>query len=162
RLRMSARLEELHQEDYELSFSGARKRAAMELMEREPVVFPHYALLEGNDRFSRLPQPAARKFQPLHRDSSDFPSPVELFSQIGVREWFAPLSSRADTETSKPYCIEKEALTLPTLALQVVERRSVGRRAVFDLAVDDLHAFVAGTVAVHNCIGNSGPLPDPV
>ena len=33
---------------------------------------------------------------------------------------------------------------------------------MFDLAVNDLHAFVAGTVAVHNCIGNSGPLPEPV
>ncbi|HTD30566.1 MAG TPA: aconitase family protein [Steroidobacteraceae bacterium] len=29
---------------------------------------------------------------------------------------------------------------------------------MFDIAVDELHAFVAGTVAVHNCIGNSGPL----
>jgi aconitate hydratase len=28
--------------------------------------------------------------------------------------------------------------------------------------VDDVHAFVAGTVAVHNCIGNSGPLPETV
>ncbi|TMD32505.1 MAG: aconitate hydratase, partial [Chloroflexi bacterium] len=54
------------------------------------------------------------------------------------------------------------ARTLPTFALQVVERRSAGRRAVFDLAVNDLHAFVAGTVAVHNCIGNSGPLAEPV
>ncbi|HET9919753.1 MAG TPA: aconitate hydratase AcnA, partial [Ktedonobacteraceae bacterium] len=106
RLWMSARLKELHQADYELSFSRARKRAAVELMEREPVVSSHYALLEGSDRFSRLPQSTARKFQPLHRDSCDFPSPVELFSQIGVREWFAPLRSRADTETSKRYCIE--------------------------------------------------------
>ncbi len=162
RLWMSARLKDLHQADYELSFSRARKRVAVELMEREPAVSPHYALLEGHDRFSRLPQSTARKFQPLHRDSCDFPSPVELFSQIGAREWFAPLCSRADTETSKRYCIEKEALTLPTLALQIVERRPVGRRAVFDLAVNDLHAFVAGTVAVHNCIGNSGPLIEPV
>jgi len=162
RLWMSARLEELHEADYELSFSHARKIAAVELMEREAVVSPHYALLEGHDRFSRLPQPTARKFQPLHRDSCDFPSPVELFSKIGAREWFAPLRSRADAETSKRYCIEKEARTLPTLALQVVERRPAGRRAVFDLAVNDQHAFVAGTVAVHNCIGNSGPLPEPV
>jgi aconitase A len=162
RLWMSARLEELHQADYELSFSRARKIAAVELMEREAVVSPHYALLEGHDRFSRLPQSTARKFQPLHRDSCDFPSPIELFSKIGAREWFAPLRSRADAETSKRYCIEKEARTLPTFALQVVERRSAGRRAVFDLAVNDLHAFVAGTVAVHNCIGNSGPLPEPV
>jgi aconitase A len=162
RLWMSDRLEELHQANYELSFSRTRKIAAVELMEREAVVFPHYALLEGNDRFSRLPQPAARKFQPLHRDSCDFPSPVELFSKIGAREWFAPLRSRADAETSKRYCIEKEARTLPALALQVVERRPAGRLAVFDLAVNDLHAFVAGTVSVHNCIGNSGPLPQSV
>jgi len=162
RLWMSDRLEELRHADYELSFSRARKIAAVEMMEREAVVFPHYALLEGHDRFSRLPQPTARKFQPLHRDSCDFPSPVELFSEIGAREWFAPLRSRADAETSKRYCIEKEAWTLPTLALQVVERRPAGRREVFDLAVNDLHAFVAGTVAVHNCIGNSGPLLQPV
>ncbi len=162
RLWMSNRLEELHQAGDGLSFSRVRKIAAVELMEREAVVSPHYALLEGHDRFSRLPQPTALKFQPLHRDSCDFPSPVELFSQIGAREWFAPLRSRADAETVKRYCIEKYARTLPTLALQVVERRPAGRRAVFDLAVNDLHAFVAGTVAVHNCIGNSGPLAEPV
>ena len=79
-----------------------------------------------------------------------------------MREWFAPLRTRADAETAKRYCVEKEARTLPTLALQVVDRRPAGRRAVFDLAVNDLHAFVAGTVAVHNCIGNSGPLSEPV
>lgn len=162
RLWMSDRLKELHQADYALSFAHARKSAAVELLEREPVVAPHYALLEGYDRFSRLPQATTRTFQPLHRDSCDFPSPVELFKQIGVHEWFAPLRSRVDGETSKRYCIEKEAHTLPTFALQVVERRPMGKRAVFDLAVNDLHAFVAGTVAVHNCIGNSGPLADPV
>ena len=91
RLWMSERLEELHQADFELSFSHARKKAAVELMEREAVVFPHYALLEGHDRFSRLPQATARKFRPLHRDACDFPSPVELFSEIGARDWFAPL-----------------------------------------------------------------------
>ncbi|HEV2583736.1 MAG TPA: aconitase family protein, partial [Ktedonobacteraceae bacterium] len=162
RLWMSTRLQELHEADYKLSFTHARKKAAVELMEREAVVSPHYALLEGHDRFSRLPQVTARKFQPLHRDSCDFPSPVELLTEIGAREWFAPLRSRADAETSKRYCVEKEERTLPTLGLQVVERLPAGRRAVFDLAVNDLHTFVAGTVAVHNCIGNSGPLPEPV
>jgi aconitase A len=162
RLWMSQRLEELHQADYALSFASARKQAAAELMELEPVVSPHYALLEGSDRFSRLPQVTARKFQPLHRDSCDFPSPVRLLKEIGAREWFALLRSHVDAEPAKRYCIEKEASTLPILSLQVVERRPAGKRAVFDLAVNDLHAFVAGTVAVHNCIGNSGPLPEPV
>src|SRR5579884_3682554 len=162
RLWMSARLEEIHQENHTLSFARARQMAAVELMEREPVVAPHYALLEGSDRFSRLPQLTARKFQPLHRDACGFPSPVELFSELGVREWFAPLRSREDAEASKRYCIEKEAFASPTFALKVMERRPAGKRAVFDLSVNDQHAFVAGTVAVHNCIGNSGPLPEPV
>ncbi|WIG59513.1 MAG: Aconitate hydratase [Ktedonobacterales bacterium] len=162
RLWMSARLDELHQENRELSFAKARQQAAVELMEREPVVSPHYALLEGSDRFSRLPQATARKFQPLHRESCGFPSPAELFTQLGVREWFAPLRSRDETDPAKRYCVAKDALELPTFGLQVMERREAGKRAVYDLAVDGPHAFVAGTVAVHNCIGNSGPLPEPV
>ena len=162
RLWMSARLEELHEAQPVLSFSQARTVASTELMNCETVVFPHYSLLEGHDRFSRLPQATSRKFQPLHRDSCDFPSPAEMFRQMGVRDWFAPLQSRAETETAKRYCVEKEALSLPTFALQVVDRQSAGRHRVYDLAVDDVHAFVAGTFAVHNCIGNSGPLPEPV
>jgi len=125
------------------------------------VVSPHYALLEGYDRFSRLPGTADRKFHPLHREGCDFPSPVALFRQLGVREWFAPLRSRAEVGGPKRYSLEKEAMTLPAFSLQVVNRRPVGRRFVYDLTVDGLHAFMAGTVAVHNCIGNSGPLsPD--
>jgi aconitase A len=162
RLWMSARLEELHQEELALSFSRARTAAAAVLMERETVISPHYSLLKGSDRFDRLAHAAARNFQPLQRESCAFPSPAELFEQLGVREWFAPLRTRADCESGKRYCVEKEARTLPTFALQVVDRRPAGKRMVYDLAVDDLHAFVAGTLAVHNCIGNSGPLPEPV
>ncbi len=162
RLWMSARLTELHDEQIELSFSKARALVAAELTARETAIFPHYSLLEGHDRFNRLPQPTGRKFQPLHRDSCDFPSPVDLFTEMGVRDWFAPLRSRAEAENAKRYCVEKEALTLPTFALTVVDRREAGRRPVYDLSVDDVHAFVAGTVAVHNCIGNSGPLPEPI
>ncbi len=160
RLWMSERLEARHSENPALSFALARASVAAELVGHEMAIFPHYSLLEGHDRFSRLPRPTARKFQPLHRDSCGFSSPVELFRQIGAREWFAPLDARGETDTSKRYCTEKESLTLPTLALQVLDRREAGKRLVFDLAVNDLHAFVAGTVAVHNCIGNSGPL-DP-
>jgi aconitase A len=162
RLWMSARLEALHESQRELSFSRARRMIAAELTQRETVIFPHYALLEGYDRFSRLPQATARAFQPLHRDSCGFLSPVEMFKQMGVREWFAPLRSRAETDAPKRYCVEKEALTLPTFTLQVADRQTAGKRHVFDLAVDDIHAFVAGTLAVHNCIGNSGPLLEPI
>jgi aconitase A len=162
RLWMSVRLEELHRERPQLTFHQARELAASELKRREAIVFPHYSLLEGHDRFTRLPKPENRQFRPLHRDSCGFPSPVEVLTQLGVRDWFAPLRSREETDYSKRYCVEKTSTTLPTFTLQVLECRSAGKHEVFDLAVNNLHAFMAGTVCLHNCIGNSGPLPAAV
>ncbi|MGH8221170.1 MAG: aconitase family protein [Steroidobacteraceae bacterium] len=157
RLWMADRLEALHKVHYKFSFRETRAIAATELTALETPVFPHYSLLEGHDRFDRLPAAEAMRFKPLHRDSCGFPSPAELFEQIGARGWFAPLQSR-ESPQPKRYGLEKDSLTLPTFSLQVIDRRPAGKRAVFDLAVNDLHAFVAGTVCVHNCIGNSGPL----
>src|SRR5204863_5303214 len=89
------------------------------------------------------------------------PSPAAFFREMGVRDWFAPLAERG-VDTAKRYCVEKESLSIPAFSLAVVDRRPAGMRAVFDLAVEGIHAFIAGTVAVHNCIGNSGPLPEPI
>jgi aconitase A len=155
RLWMADRIEAIHGVAA-MSFSETRALAASELAAHETPVFPHYSLLEGHDRFTRLPAADARPFRPLHRESCDFPSPAQLLSEIGARDWFA---QRPEARTTaKRYCVSKEALELPTLGLIVVDRRPAGKRAVYDLAVNDLHAFVAGTVCVHNCIGNSGPL----
>ena len=162
RLWMADRLVELHQAQTGKSFAATRAFAAAELEALETPVFPHYSLLEGHDRFSRLPSRDARSFQPLHRDSCGFPAPTELFEQIGARDWFASWEHQQDGGRSKHYCVAKDSLTLPTFSLQVIDRRTAGRHAVFDLAVDDLHAFAAGSVCVHNCIGNSGPLPDDI
>ena len=161
RLWMSAQLEIEHRQSPNLSFHQARRAAATQLIEQEAPVFAHYSLLEGHDRFSRLPSRTGRRFQPLHRDSCGFPSPDQFLIQIGARNWFASLSPRG-VDTAKRYSVEKESLALPTMALQVVDRRPAGMRPVFDLSVSGPHAFVAGTIAVHNCIGNSGPLPEPV
>jgi aconitase A len=155
RLWMADRLEALHGET-RLSFSKTRSLVAAELTALETPVFPHYSPLEGHDRFTRLPSADARPFRPLHRESCEFPSPAQLFRELGVRDWFA--RPAAATSAPKRYCTPKDALTLPTLNLKVVDRRSAGKRAVYDLSVNELHAFVAGTVCVHNCIGNSGPL----
>jgi aconitase A len=162
RLWMADRLEELRRADAERSFSATRALAAAELAERETPVFPHYSLLEGHDRFDRLPSAEARSFRPLHRQSCDFPSPAELFEQLGVRDWFGARESGDGRGQSKRYCVDKESLTLPTFALAVIDRREAGKHDVYDLAVDGLETFVAGTVAVHNCIGNSGPLQEPI
>ncbi|MGI8670716.1 MAG: aconitate hydratase AcnA, partial [Aridibacter sp.] len=157
RLSMAERLRETHLELPSVSFSKTREIVAKEFVKRETPVFPHYSLLNGHDRFTRLPNENDRKFQPLHRESCGFPSPVELFEQMSVRDWFAPLQKRTKN-LLKQYCVDKKSLELPTFSLKVIDRREAGSRMVFDLSVKDLHAFIAGTIAVHNCIGNSGPL----
>jgi aconitase A len=162
RLWMATRLEELHRQHPEMSFAQARNLAAQELTQRETVVFPHYSLLEGHDRFNRLPRPEDRSFRPLHRESCGFPAPVEVLTQLGVRDWFAPLLPREETPGGKRYCVDKDATTLPTFSLQVIDRRDAGVHPVFDISVEGQHTFIAGGVAVHNCIGNSGPLPEPI
>ncbi len=158
RLWMADRLEEIHLKDTTFTFAAARTLAAAELSARETPVFPHYSLLEGHDRFSRLPSASGPRFRPHHRDSCDFPSPVTLFTEMGVREWFTAEPPPDVVESPKRYCCAKDVLDLPTFTLAVSDRRSAGKRAVYDIAVNDLHAFVANGVCVHNCIGNSGPL----
>jgi hypothetical protein len=159
---MAVHLEQLHQEHPGLTFNQARELAAAELTQRETIVFPHYSLLAGHDRFDRLPKADGRKFYPIHRESCGFPAPVEVLEQLGVRNWFAPLQAHEETDYSKRYCVEKTAEALPTFSLAVLDRRPAGERRVYDLSVSGPHAFVAGTVAVHNCIGNSGPLNEPI
>ncbi|QQG48907.1 MAG: hypothetical protein HY247_00905 [archaeon] len=168
RLSMADRLRALHQDQPELSFTKARQLVVLSMAGHEAeeslplIVSHHYALLEGYDRFSRLPNSAGREFRPLHRDSYDFQSPVALFKEMGVRDWFSPLLEREEGDYSKRYCTKKESMTLPTFSLAVVDRRPSGQRPVYDLTVDDLHSFIAGGVSVHNCIGNSGPLSKEV
>jgi aconitase A len=135
-----------------------RMVAAAELSEIETPIFAHYSLLEAHDRFSRLPTATARAFRPLHRESCEFPSPAQLFEQLGVSHWFGALRARHSLERAKRYCLDKESLTFPALSLRVIDRRAAGRKLVFDIAVPEVQAFLAGGVAVHNCIGNSGPL----
>ena len=158
RLWMADRLERLQQVHAGLSFSRTRALAAAERSELETPVFPHDSLLEGHDRFCRLPDAPARTLRASHRDGCDFPSPMELFQQMGVRAWFGAAESVDAVEDPKRYCAAQDTLSLPSFTLAVAARRSAGKRLVFDLAVRDLQAFVALGVCVHNCIGNSGPL----
>ncbi len=158
---MSTRLEAAHREWPETPFAQARSAAAAELMEVATPIHAHYSLLEGHDRFTRLARPAGRRFRPLHRQTYGFPSADEFLTQIRARGWFGP-RAKPSGSNGKWYAIEKDSLGLPTMALQVVDRRYAGIRPVYDLSVPGPRAFIAGTVAVHNCIGNSGPLPEAV
>jgi aconitase A len=160
RLWMLDRLLTIHEVEPALSFTAARSAAAAELVQLEAVVFPHYSTLEGSDRFSRL-APPVRGFRPLHRKSANFPSPVALLREIGARDWFGRLQDRAVADHSKHYCVTKDATELPSFSLRVIDRRPAGEREVFDLTVEGLHAYFANGVAVHNCIGQTGPLATP-
>src|SRR5262249_30045389 len=115
RLRMADRLEEIHRDRIDLPFSAARAIAAAELTADETPVFPHYSLLEGHDRFDRLPNDG-RKFRPMHRQSCEFPSPADLFTQLGVRQWFTDEPPADRIEEPKRYCVEKESRELPTFS----------------------------------------------
>jgi aconitase A len=162
RTRMAGALHELHALEPALTFPRARALAAQALLEDEPAIHGHYSLLAGHDRFDRLPVERERRFWPLHRETAGFPSPVQMLHEIGAREWFSALEGRTPLVEDKRYCVDKEALSLPTITLEVLDRRSAGRYHVYDLTVEGTHAFVAGGVCVHNCIGNSGPLPELV
>src|ERR1700691_1653003 len=83
----------------------ATKIAAAELAELETPIFAHYSLLEGNDRFSRLPAATARAFRPLHRESCEFPSPAQLFEQLGVSHWFGALRAHQSPGRARRYCL---------------------------------------------------------
>ena len=111
RLWMADRLEEAHATNAELSFEAARGLAATELTARETPVFAHYSLLQGHDRFDRLPTPET-KSKPLHRESCGFPSPAVFFEQIGARPWFAALQPRASS-IGEP--LDSEMLTRDTI-----------------------------------------------
>jgi aconitase A/intein/homing endonuclease len=156
RLAMSRTIQAIHAESPTLTLRQARAKASRALLEAEPVVHPHYSLLEGHDRFDRLPDTG---FRPLHRLSAAFPSAARMLSEMGARDWFSMLQPRVE---DRRYCVEKEAMSLPTFSLCVVDRRPAGSSRVFDLTVEGIHSFVANGISVSNCIGNSGPLPEPV
>ena len=164
RLWMAAQIAQLHRERPALSFAQARAQVSVTLLGHEkenslpPVVSPHYALLEGHDRFSRLPFAEDYRFRPYHRANYSFLSPVGLLKELGVSGWFVPPKSGERPTDPKLHAVPKEANALPTLSLRVVDRRATGPRHVYDLTVDGSHSFLAEGIAVHNCIGNSGPL----
>jgi serine/threonine protein kinase len=84
---------------------------------------------------------AANAFVRAARRSGGAVKAASFFATTGVCQWFgADGALRLDGESA------------PTLALRVVGAREAGERDVFDVSVPSHEAFVAGGVAVHNCI----------
>ncbi len=158
---IALRITELREEQPRLVFAQARTAAVQAVADSVPVKFSQAALSNGMKGFNTLDAAATGRFVPFHRDGLGFPMAVEILNEVGARDWFSPLRPRAEGDFRKRYIVAKHATTVPTLSLRLVERRPAGQREVFDLSVDDTHAFVAAGVCVSNCIGNTGPLATP-
>ena len=166
RLAVASRIDAVHRRCPAQSFTAVRTAVAAEVARDEAILHEHYSLLLGHDRFDRLPTSGGRPFRPLHRGTAKFPSAPAMMQEIGAGQWFSVAcdASPMNTEngTSPRYVTDKASDHLPTFGLRLIDRRPAGKRTVYDLSVDPVHAFIANGVAVHNCIGNSGPLPAPV
>ncbi len=121
-----------------------------------PAVEP--ALSSARGRWEAISE---RERREALRQPAGAPSPLALFREIGAGDWFARAES-GSSDQPKRSSVDKDSITLPVMSLKVIDRRAIGMRDVYDLAMDEPHAFIAGTVAVHNCIGNSGPLPPAI
>jgi aconitase A len=161
---VAPRLERPHREQPLLTSPRVRHSVAASLLgggaeeSSPPASSPHYAHLGGDDRPAPFHRQRDVHVRPIHGDSRAFQSPTEFFRELGVGGWFAPLEGSADSPREVRHPVQGEAISLPSFSLKVVARREAGKRKVYDITVDGIHAFIAGTVAVHNCIGNSGPL----
>ena len=161
RLWMADRLEELHQEQPELLLPSVRARLRRQSCTAARAGGVPALLAAGRARPLRpVAAASTRKFQPLHRESLRLSLAGRAVHAHGVRRLVrAPRWARARGRQPKRYCVEKDRADPPDASrCRCSTAGAAGQRAVFDLAVNDLHAFVAGTVCVHNCIGNSGPL----
>src|SRR5258708_2769543 len=79
RLWMSERLEELHQADYELSFSRARKVAAGGVVGGAGGVSSPHAAIGGGEPLFWVTPTRRRMVPPLPKEFSDFPPPPHVF-----------------------------------------------------------------------------------
>ncbi|KNC96410.1 ribonucleoside-diphosphate reductase large chain [Spizellomyces punctatus DAOM BR117] len=75
-------------------------------------------------------------------------SAEEFLEKLGAREWFANGEAAGKMHMN---AVDIEAMAVPTMKLQLVDRRAAGQVPVFDINVKGLHNFLANGVVVHNC-----------
>ena len=72
----------------------------------------------------------------------------EFIEKIGATGMFNDYS-RGNEIT---YSIKNTDTVLPTIKLQLLDRRTFGRKKVYDINVENTHSFLANGAIVHNCI----------
>jgi len=128
---------------------------------RELVCTPDHEILTSDGRWERADELVLGSDRVVAVDAS-LGEPLTDESKNVLRARKMAFSMNVSEGRERVLALDEKSLALPTMSLQVIDRRPAGTRDVYDLTVDGPHAFIAGTVAVHNCIGNSGPLPEGV
>tara|TARA_Y100001970_G_scaffold284652_1_gene402458 strand:- start:2160 stop:7364 length:5205 start_codon:yes stop_codon:yes gene_type:complete len=120
-------------------------KAIEELKENEPLIH-NYAIPTSHDITDHLIK--GTKFGKFR--SKSFPTAEQFLRKIGALDWFI------DDIDNSHYGVERNAKSLPTMNLTVIERRPVGLKDVYDIQVDKEHSFLANGVVAHNCMISHG------
>ena len=115
-------------------------QATKELQEQEAILHK-YAIPTTHDITDHLVK--GTKFGSFR--SSAFPTAEEFMEKIGALEWF-------DDE----YTTKSNSGGLPTMTLEVIDIRPVGKHLVYDIEVDKIHSFLANGIVAHNCMISHG------
>ena len=111
-------------------------QATKELQEKE-MILHKYAIPTTHDITDHLVK--GTKFGSFR--STSFPTVEEFVTEIGALEWF-----------DDGYATKTNEGGLPTMNLQVIDIRPVGKHLVYDIEVDKIHSFLANGIVAHNCM----------
>ena len=118
----------------------AIEKARKELEEKEPILHK-YAIPTTHDITDHLIR--GTEFGSFR--SKSFPTAEEFIEKIGAREWF-----------DEDYATKSNEGGLPTMNLEVIDIRPVGKHLVYDIEVDKIHSFLANGIVAHNCMISHG------
>lgn len=115
-------------------------QATNELREKEAILHP-YAIPTTHDITDHLVK--GTTFGSFR--SHSFPTAEEFITEIGALDWF-----------DDNYATKTNQGGLPTMNLQVIDIRPVGKHLVYDIEVDTIHSFLANGIVAHNCMISHG------
>lgn len=115
-------------------------QATNELRQKEAILHP-YAIPTTHDITDHLVK--GTSFGSFRAHS--FPTAEEFITEIGALEWF-----------DDDYATKTNEGGLPTMNLQVIDIRPVGKHLVYDIEVDTIHSFLANGIVAHNCMISHG------
>lgn len=79
------------------------------------------------------------------------PSFKKFLTSLGISKWFTRYS----------YICDRTACYIPTFSMPIISKKSVGIKRVYDITIDNTHAFAANGIIVHNCARSViSPNPD--